>query len=197
MIVDAPAEFWDWLAILADRADEGDEQARSRHDLALALLMDLYDLRTVPDRDAETATLARVREASKHPVWRVSAQTDDGAWVRLLCAFPVGTRTAVIVSSHGDLARIGDLFHRTVAGRTEAMVEHWLRDRAAGARRHARGLTRGFESGDEHIATGMAALGAAARIEALRAGMRARDAHRVADVMAVRQAMRSRERLGV
>lgn len=197
MIVDAPAEFWDWFTSLADRAAEGDEVARDRHDLALAVLMDLYELRSVPDRDAEMATFSRVRESHRHPVWRISAQSPSGAWVRLLCAFPVGTRTALIVCSSGDRSRIGALFHRTIAGRTEALVEHWLRDRAMGERRPARDLTRSFESADEHMAVGMAALGAAARIDALRQSMRARDAVRAADVEAVRRELHSRIRVGV
>lgn len=194
MIVDAPAEFWDWLATLADAATQGNRQAQSRHDLALALLSDLYDLRAVPDRDAETAHFARVRESKRHPIWRISAQVQPDPWVRLLCAFPSGTGAAVIVCPTGDQSRIGDPFYRPIAGRTDALVEHWMRDRAAGERRMARGLTRGFESADAHIAAGMAASGAAERIAALRSSMKARDEARTAEILAARRTLHTQMR---
>lgn len=190
MIVEGPAEFWDWLAALAHRARAGDPRAGERHDLALALLTDLDEMRFQPDRAMETATFSRIREATRHPVWRMSAHGPSGAWVRLRCAFPVGTRTAVIVSPSGDLARIGDLFYRTVADRTDALVDHWLRDRASGRSTAAPGLTRAFEPGDEHMAMGLAQLGVAQRVAALRDGLRARDVQRIEQVRLERRPIR-------
>ncbi|WP_110241065.1 hypothetical protein [Nocardioides gilvus] len=190
MIVEAPAEFWDWLAALATRASAGDGRARERHDLALALLTDLDEMRFQPDRAMETATFSRIREASRHPIWRISAHAPSGAWVRLRCAFPVGTRAAVIVSSSGDLVRIGDLFHRSVAAQTDALVEHWLRDRATGRSTAAPGLTRAFEPGDEHIAMGLAQMGTPQRVAAVRDDLRLRDSLRMEKVRADRQSIR-------
>lgn len=190
MNVEGPAEFWDWLAALATRGNAGDPTARERHDLALALLTDLDEMRFQPDRDTETATFARVREATRHPIWRISAHAPSGAWVRWRCAFPVGTRAAVIVSSSGDLTRIGDLFYRGVAARTDHLVDHWLRDRAAGRSTALPGLTRAFEPGDEHIALGLAQMGAPQRVAAFRDALRLRDSRwreKVrADLLAIR-----------
>jgi hypothetical protein len=178
VIVEGPAEFWDWLVGLDDAGRGGDSVARERHDVTLALLLDLHDATFPPDRDAETATLTRVRHATRHPVWRLVGQGPSGAEVRFHCAFPVGTGVALITSAAGDLARIGDLFWRVPVGRAESLVLHWLSDRARGGRRAVPGLTRGVESGDEHLAVGLARPGAAHRVLALReqlgAGRRAR-----------------------
>lgn len=163
VIVEAPAEFWDWLVELADAASRGDRRAIERQDLALALLLDLYDLRFPPGHEAETSTTRRVRQLERHPTWRLDARGELGA-VRFLVAFPVGTCTALVTSRHGNAARIGDLFPRTYVGRAHGLVEHWLRDRARGATTVAPGLTRGFESGDEHLAFGLAQWGVASRV---------------------------------
>lgn len=184
VIVEGPAEFWDWFAALATRADAGDAHARERHDLALALLTDLDEMRFHPDRDLETATFMRIREATRHPIWRISAHAPTGAWVRLRCAFPVGTRAAVIVSTSGDLHRIGDLFYRSVAAQTDALVEHWLRDRASGRSTVAPGLTGTFQPGDEHLAMGLAQMGAPQRVAAVRDQLRLRDTLRLEKVRA-------------
>lgn len=171
MIVEAPAEFWDWLISLDQSARAGDEVALERHDLAMALLLELHDARFPPDRDHESALLRRVRHVHKHPVWRIVGQSESGAEVRFHCAFPVGTRVALITSLSGNLARIGDFFPRVVMARTELLVEHWLRERAKGVRTGQGGpcgLTQGFTSGDEPFAEALARMGAPQRILAER-----------------------------
>lgn len=170
--VEGPAEFWDWLVELADAASRGDLRALERQDLALALLLDLYDLPFPPDRESETVSTRRVRQVERHPTWRLHARGDRGD-VRFLVAFPVGARTALILSSDGNAARIGDLFWRSYVRRTEALVEHWLHDRARGVITTAPGLTRGFESGDEHLAFGLAQWGVGSRVAAVQDRLRA------------------------
>lgn len=168
MIVEAPAEFWAWLVGLDAAARRGDRRARERHDVALALLMDLYDVRFPPQRERETSVMAWVRHARRHPVWRLVGHGPSGAEVRFHCAFPVGTGVALITSTHGDQAKIGDLFPRHVIARAEAMVDHWLTDRARGERSVRPGFSRGFESGDEHVALGLVQVGAPYRVSAIR-----------------------------
>ncbi|MBE7325475.1 hypothetical protein IEQ44_12515 [Nocardioides sp. Y6] len=175
MIVEAPAEFWEWLIGLDRSARDGDEVAAERHDLAMALLLELHDAKFPPDRDHETSVLGRVRHVHRHPVWRLVGQGESGAEVRFHCAFPVGTRVALITSTTGNLARIGDLFPRVVMARTELLVEHWLRERAAGVAPGEGGpcgLTRGFASGDEPFAEALARMGAPRRILAVRDRLR-------------------------
>lgn len=145
--------------------------AAERHDVAMALLLELHDARFPPDRDHETALLGRVRHVHRHPVWRLVGQGESGAEVRFHCAFPVGTRVALITSTSGNLARIGDYFPRVVMARTELLVEYWLRQRAKGlppGQGEPCGLTRGFASGDEPFAEALARMGAPRRILALR-----------------------------
>ena len=168
VIVEGPAEFWDWFVGLDDAARQGDEVARERHDLALALLLDLHDSRFAPARDQRSGVLARVRHAHRHPVWRLVGRGESGAEVRFHCAFPVGTQVALITSTSGNLARIGDLFPRVVMARTELLVEHWLRARARGSQGESCGLTRGFASGDEPFVEALARRGVAERILGLR-----------------------------
>lgn len=168
VIVEAPAEFWDWFVGLDDAARAGDARARERHDVALALLLDLFDAPFPPHRERETSVMRWVRQAQRHPVWRLVGHGPSGAEVRFHCAFPVGTGVALITSASGNQARIGDLFPRVVMARAELMVDHWMGDRARGERSSRPGFTRGFENGDEHVALGLAQLGAAHRVLAVR-----------------------------
>lgn len=171
MIVEAPAEFWDWFVGLDDAGRSGDVRARERHDVALALLLDLFDAPFPPHRERETPVMAWVRQAHRHPVWRLVGHGPGGpgsSEVRFHCAFPVGTRVALITSTSGNQARIGDLFPRVVMARTELLVDHWMGDRARGQQSSRPGLTRGFENGDEHVALALAQLGTAPRVFAVR-----------------------------
>lgn len=157
---------------LEAKAAEGDEWARDRHDLTLALLTDLVERAAAPGEDEETATLSRVRQAGDSGVWRINAELDNGAAVRLLVVFPDDADTAVIACFVGDTARIGDIFYRNVAPRTDAVMEAW-----AAVREGREALTAFAEAGEE-LAAVNERPGVTARIGEVRAVMRQADAQR-------------------
>lgn len=166
MLVEGPVEFWEWAARTSSAAAAGDRRARARHDLVLALLLELYELPSPPDRDLGRVPFLPAPHHRQHPVWRLGGRVGI-AEVRFLCAFPVGTGVALVVSPHGDAVRLGDLFPRAVTARADACVEGWLRARATQATVPPRS-PRGFGSGDEQLAHGLARVGAGARVAAVR-----------------------------
>lgn len=173
MIVDATVQFWAWVHDLAAKAAEGDAWARDRHDLTLALLTELAEREAAPGGGDETATLTRVLQAGDDNVWRMCAELENGAAVRLLCSFPEGSDSAVIACLVGDTTRIGDVFYRNVAPRTEAVMDAWT------ARREGRDAPTSFTPAGEQLAAALDVPGTADRISGARALMRRADQARV------------------
>lgn len=172
MIVDATVQFWAWVRNLEAKTAEGDEWARDRHELTLALLTDLMARNAAPGEDEESATLSRVRQAGDTGVWRMSAELDNGAAVRLLTVFPEDGDVAVIACLAGDTARIGDIFYRNVAPRTDAVMTAWS------ATREGREALTSFATAEGELASVSERPGTAERIEEIRSAMRRADAER-------------------
>lgn len=180
MDVVAPLEFWTWFEALGRDAADGDAWSQERLDLTLALLVDLGDVPGPPAEGDETATLARVRQAERHEVWRASAAAGPQSVVRLLCTFP-DEGTVLVASSAGDTTRIGDVFYKNVAGRTDEVVDDWAlapRDRR---------FT--YAPASPYVAAALAVPGAAERVADARARMREQDAARADLVAAARDSL--------
>lgn len=124
MIVDWPAEFGAWLDRLESDA-ETDAIASRRLDYITAQLQLLNELTGIPEE--ESATLKRVRQSKRHPVWRLSHPYDPQVAVRLIVWFPDDER-AVIALLAGDKAQIGDVFYDSVGVRADAAIDQWKRE---------------------------------------------------------------------
>lgn len=129
MIIDAPAEFWDWLDALSDDADLGDKTAEQRLDLLLAQIGVLEDLTGPPTPDDESATLKRVRQSRRYAVWRLSHPYREGVAIRLICWFPPDSDTVVVALFASDKASMGDVFYNSVGSRADALIDQWRRER--------------------------------------------------------------------
>lgn len=122
MLIDWSGEFDAYLDRLEEAANTDSEQ-RERLDLLLAELQVLDELDAPPTE--ETATLKRVRQSRRFPVWRVSHPFRQGIAVRLIVWFTDDNR-AVVALFVGDKARMGDVFYDSVGPRADAAVEAWL-----------------------------------------------------------------------
>jgi hypothetical protein len=118
MLIDWTGEFGRWF-------DELEEQGGPALEWAGALLAHLQDLPAPPVE--ETATLRRVRQARRYPLWRLAHPFDARVAVRIIVWFPSQDR-AVIALVGFDKARHGDLWYTSAAIRAEAMIDQWLRE---------------------------------------------------------------------
>lgn len=78
----------------------------------------------------ETATLKRVRQATRYEIWRVAHPFDPEVAVRILCWFP-DDDVAVVALIGGDKAGISDVWYDSATRRAEAEVDRWLREQEA------------------------------------------------------------------
>jgi hypothetical protein len=85
----------------------------------------LRDLQAKPT--VESATLKRVRQATRHEIWRIAHPFDPAVAVRILCWFP-DDETAVVALIGGDKAGISDVWYESATRRAEAEVDQWLRE---------------------------------------------------------------------
>ena len=129
MITDWTGEFQRWLDSLDAKADAGDRIAQKQVEYADAGISMLTELTEPPTQDS--ATLMRVRQRGRYPIWRVSHPFDDEVAVRLIVWFPEGQTTGVIVAFGGDKKKIGDVFYSSVASRADAAINQWLQERGA------------------------------------------------------------------
>lgn len=128
MITDWTGEFQEWLDTLDAKAANGDRKARRQVEYADAAISLLTDLAEPPHED--TATLMRVRQRGKYPIWRVSHPFDEEVAVRLIVWFPENATAGVVVAFGGDKKTIGDAFYISAASRADAAIDQWLRDRS-------------------------------------------------------------------
>ncbi|MBB2890199.1 hypothetical protein [Flexivirga oryzae] len=129
MIIDAPAEFWDWVERLEREASGGNDKAVEKLDLVQALLEELEELEEAPSKGNETATLKWVRQSKRYLVWRVSHPYRVGVAIRLICWFPpTDANTVVVALFAGDKARIGDVFYNGVGDRSDPLIDQWKRE---------------------------------------------------------------------
>lgn len=124
MIVDWTSEFDRWLDRL-EVAAVNSSVARSQRDHIDAQLQLLQELESEPD--AETASLRRVRQSRRYPLWRVSHPFDAGIAVRMIVWFPDDGH-AVVALFAADKAAMGDVFYDSVGSRADAAIEKWMRE---------------------------------------------------------------------
>ena len=117
MLIDWTSEFSTWL-------DSVEMAGGSPLEWATALLADLQDLPEPPTQ--ETATLKRLQQARRHPLWRLAHPYDQDTAVRIIVWFPDQGR-AVIALVGFDKAHLGDVWYASAAVRAEAMVDQWMR----------------------------------------------------------------------
>lgn len=89
MRIQAGREFGTWFASV--RKEGGVLLARTAD-----LLGALRDLQAKPTE--ESATFKRVRQASRHEIWRVAHPFDPDVAVRILCWFPAERPETVVVA---------------------------------------------------------------------------------------------------
>ncbi len=116
MRVNATKEFVAWL----NSQDPNGDHRR----LTNAALRFLSQLPTSPREDLPP-TLKRVRQARRHPIWRVSHPYHPNVAIRVLCWFPTSD-VVVVALVGGDKVRIGDDWYDSASARAEALVDLWL-----------------------------------------------------------------------
>jgi hypothetical protein len=126
VIIDWPesfGHFWDRLEV---GAEKGDAKARAELDFLLAELAVLADLKREPDD--ESATLKRVRQSRRFPVWRVAHPFHPRVAMRLIVWFPPKLDDLVVVALFaGNKAQMGDVFYDSVGLRADGAIEQWIR----------------------------------------------------------------------
>ncbi|WP_099020936.1 hypothetical protein [Mycolicibacterium palauense] len=119
MLIDWSGEFDAYLTRL-EQSELADDQRRL--DLLYAELEVLADLDGAPAED--TATLKRVRQSRRYPVWRVAHPFVSGFAVRLIVWFP-SEREVVVALFSADKANMGDVFYDSVGTRADAAIDSW------------------------------------------------------------------------
>lgn len=119
-------QFARWVDDLVARAKAGDEQALTMARHAFDELTYLKNLDAEPTED--TATLKRVRQSKKYPVWRLSHPYDPDAAVRIICWFDDVNDTVVVTLFGTDKAPLGDVFYDSVGSRSDQQIDQWKRE---------------------------------------------------------------------
>lgn len=118
VLIDWTGEFGRWL-------DEVEKRGGAPLTWALALLAELQDLPGPPTQ--ESATFKRVRQARRHPLWRLAHPFDPDTAIRIIVWFPAPDQVVIALVGF-DKARHGDVWYTSAAIRAEAMVDQWLRE---------------------------------------------------------------------
>jgi hypothetical protein len=105
----------------ADKSDKG----RKTFELLTFMLKRLRDLPRQPSED--TATIKRVRQSARYPVWRVSHPFVEGIALRLICWFPPSGGVVVALFA-GVKASRGDVFYDSVGTRADQIIERWIHE---------------------------------------------------------------------
>jgi hypothetical protein len=79
-------------------------------------------------RSLERATLRRVRQSRRYPLWRVWHVYRPEAAVRLICWLPPEAATVVVALFAADKAKLGDVFYDGVTARADPMTGQWKRE---------------------------------------------------------------------
>lgn len=128
MQIDWPTEFGRWLDRLETEARSGDQRAHTILVFVARALDQLRNLAEPPTEETETATLRRVRQSRRYPLWRVSHAFHPEVAVRLICWFPPEAGTVVVALFAADKAKLGDVFYDGVAARADPMIDQWMRE---------------------------------------------------------------------
>jgi|SRR5260370_32441332 hypothetical protein len=105
-----------------------DQRSRTILAFTVRALDHLRNLTEPPGDADETATLRRVRQSRRYPLWRVSHAYHPEATVRLIAWFPPEAGTVVVALFAGEKEKLGDVFYDGVAARADPMIEQWMRE---------------------------------------------------------------------
>lgn len=122
MLVDWPDDFDRWLDVVETAG--GPVEAA-----ATALLQALTDLEG--EVTEESPTFKRVRQARRHPLWRIAHPYEEGIAVRIIFWFESDRVVVALVGF--DKARLGDVWYSSAAVRAEALVDEWRRKHQGGS----------------------------------------------------------------
>ena len=128
--IDWPTEFGRWLDRLEAEAGAGDERSRMILAFTARALDQLRNLAEPPTEETETATLRRVPQSRRYPLWRLSHAYHPQVAVRLICWFPPEAGTVVVALFAADKSKLGDVFYDGVAARADPMIDQWKRETA-------------------------------------------------------------------
>jgi hypothetical protein len=109
-------------------AAAGDQRSRTILTFTARALDQLRNLTDPPSEETEMATLRRVRQSRRYPLWRVSHAFRPEVAVRLICWFPPEAATVVVALFAADKAKLGDVFYDGVAARADPMIDQWKRE---------------------------------------------------------------------
>ncbi|MBK5216519.1 MAG: hypothetical protein JJE02_02940 [Propionibacteriales bacterium] len=115
------------------KAKCGDKQAELTARLLHDEVKELQGLSGIPTE--ESASLKRVRQSKKYPVWRVSHPFHAEIAVRLICWFDPDSESVVVALFAGDKLPMGDVFYDSVGSRADQIIEVWRVER----KRHEQG----------------------------------------------------------
>jgi hypothetical protein len=92
-------------------AAAGDQRSRTILTFTVRALDQLRNRTDPPSEETEMATLRRVRQSRRYPLWRVSHAYHPEVAVRLICWFPPEAATVVVALFAADKAKLGDVFY--------------------------------------------------------------------------------------
>lgn len=120
-------QFKRWIDGLVTEAKSGDQRALrvARH--VYDELTYLQGLDAEPDED--TATLKRVRQSGKYPVWRLSHPFDRQMAVRIIVWFNDESGSVVVALFAADKAPMGDVLYDSVGSRADQAIDQWKREK--------------------------------------------------------------------
>lgn len=125
MLIDWTEEFDLWFDRLIARAEGGDPTALATAARLNAQLAGLAALGEEPSQ--ESPSFKRVRQSSRHPVWRVAHPFTAGLALRLIVWFPPKRPgEVVVVLFTADKAAMGDVFYDSVGSRADAAINRYL-----------------------------------------------------------------------
>jgi hypothetical protein len=114
----------DWTSTFDGFLDRLEEEGGQRLDILLSLLAVLESLDGVPKE--ESATLKRVRQGRRYPLWRVSHPFVPGIAIRLIVWFaPSGD--VVVTATAFDKAAVGDVWYASAVTTANAVIDEWKR----------------------------------------------------------------------
>ncbi|HKD87184.1 MAG TPA: hypothetical protein VKB62_01530 [Streptosporangiaceae bacterium] len=113
---------------IEEHARSGDQRSRTILAFTVRALDQLRNLAEPPGEANDAATLRRVRQSHRYPLWRVSHAFHPEVAVRLICWFPPEDGTVVVALYAAEKAKLGDVFYESVAARADPMIDQWIRE---------------------------------------------------------------------
>ncbi len=114
----------DWTSTFDGFLDRLETEGGQRLDTLLSLLDVLDKLEGIPAE--ESATLKRVRQGRRYPLWRVAHPYVPGIAMRLIVWFaPNGE--VVVAATAFDKAGVGDIWYASAVTTANAVIDEWNR----------------------------------------------------------------------